>query len=331
MRVATGVALLAWTSLAGAQETTLRIATLAPEGSSWMQLFNTFARTIEKHSGGALRLKFKAGATAGDERQVVHKMRLGELDGAAVTPIGLSLIQSEVLLFEMPFFITRADELAHLRRELDGELRKMFLDKGFVLLAWGDVGPVHLFSSVAIGSRADLSRMKVWAWVDDPVVRAVFAELGLPGVPLSLPDVLPSLEKGLINGCYGSPLSVLALRWHAHVKFMVAQPITHAIGAAVVSRRSFDKLAPKLQEMLLNDARELEDQVNAQISGDNVKALASLQRAGLKVIDAPADVLRDFDAAARAVRTKLEGSVYSHAFRMRVEALLESYRAAKTH
>src|SRR5687767_11587795 len=118
LRLGAGLLLLAVTSAAGAQ-TTLRIATLAPEGSSWMQLFHTFARQVALESKGELTLKFQAGATAGDERQVVHKMKLGALDGAAVTPIGLSLIQSEVLLFEVPMLVTRADELNHLRTRLD--------------------------------------------------------------------------------------------------------------------------------------------------------------------------------------------------------------------
>ena len=137
-------------------ETLLRIATLAPEGSSWMRLFHRLSGKLEKRTAGSLRLKMYGGGVAGDGRHMVRKMRQGELDGAAVTPIGLGLIQSEVLLFEVPFLITRQEELEHVRDKLDGELRKMFEERGYVLLAWGDIGQVYLFTGTPLEKRSDL-------------------------------------------------------------------------------------------------------------------------------------------------------------------------------
>jgi TRAP-type C4-dicarboxylate transport system substrate-binding protein len=308
-------------------ENTLRIATLAPEGSSWMRHFHRFADRLERRFGGELKLKLYPGGMAGDERHIVRKMRQGELDGAAVTAIGLGLIQSEVMLFEVPFLITRADEVEFLRAKLDGELHRMFEERGYVLLAWGDIGSVYIFTGAPLTSRADLPKLKMWAWVDDPVVRAVFEEIGLTGVPLSVPDVLPSLESGLINGCYGSPLSVVALRWQSRLKYMFATPLTYGMGAAVVTKRAFDRLPPEQRSALLAEARELGTLLSSQVKTDNERALASLQKSGIKVIEPPKDLMREFQTASRVVRVKLEGNVYSAAFRKKVEELLDGYRS----
>jgi TRAP-type C4-dicarboxylate transport system substrate-binding protein len=308
-------------------ETTLRIATLAPEGSSWMRHFHRFADRLEKRFHGELKLKLYPGGMAGDERHIVRKMRVGELDGAAVTAIGLGLIHSEVMLFEVPFLITRAEEVEYLREKLDAELRHMFEERGYVLLAWGDIGSIYIFTGAPLGSRADFPKLKMWAWVDDPVVRAVFEEIGLAGVPLAVPDVLPSLESGLVNGCYGSPLSVVALRWQSRLKYMFATPLTYGQGAAVITRRAFDRLTPEQKSAVLAEARELGALLSAQVKTDNERALAGLQKAGIKVVEPPKDLMHDFATASRVVRVKLEGSVYSAQFRKKVEELLDEFRA----
>ncbi len=323
-------ALALFAGAAPAQETvTFKIATLAPEGSSWMNLFHTWGKAVEEHSAGKIKVKFYPGGVAGDERDAVRKMRLGQINGAAVTAIGLGLIQSEIRVLELPLLIHDYAELDYVRNKFNDEIRKKFEDKGYVLLAWGDVGPVHIFSNVEIKSKGDLKQTKLWAWVDDPLVRALFQQLGANGVPLGVPDVLPSLQTGLINACYGSPLSTLALQWYTKVKYMTKLHISQAIGATVVTKKDFDKLTPELQKVLLADSKELETKVLKQIREDNEKALVSMKQAGLQVVDSPPEMVKDFTEQAVAIRTKLEPSVYTHDWREKVEKALADYRAGK--
>jgi TRAP-type transport system periplasmic protein len=330
-RIALALAFASLTLVGGAAraQTALKIATLAPEGSAWMVSFHEWAKNVEEHSAGKIKIKFFAGGTAGDERDAVRKIRLGLLNGAAVTAIGLGLINSEVRVLELPMLIGSYDELDFVRNKLDVELRKKFDDKGYVLLAWGDVGPVHIFSNIPIKSKADLGQTKMWAWVDDPIVRMLFQQLGTAGVPLGVPDVLPSLQTGLINACYGSPLSTLALQWFTKVKFMTSMNITHAVGATVITKKEFDKIPPDLQKILMNDSREFEVKLLKTLRAENAKALTSMKSAGLTVIESPPDMVKQFTAEAIAIRPKLEPSVYSHDFRMKVEKLVADYRAGK--
>lgn len=318
-------------SLGGAAhaQTTLKIATLAPEGSSWMVQFHEWGKNVEDHTGGKLKVKFFAGGAAGDERDAVRKMRLGQLNGAAVTAIGLGLINSEVRVLELPMLINNYEELDYVRNKLDGELRQKFIDKGYVLLAWGDVGPVHIFSNTPLKTKADLASTKMWAWVDDALVKALFQQLGVNGVPLGVPDVLPSLQTGLINAAYGSPLSTFALQWYTRLKYMTSLHITQAIGATVITKKQFDALPPDVQKTLLADSKEFETKLLKVLRADNDKAVQQMKNAGLQVVESPPDMVKEFTAQAVAVRPKLEPSVYSHEWRMKVEKLIADYRAGK--
>jgi TRAP-type C4-dicarboxylate transport system substrate-binding protein len=310
-------------------QTVLKIATLAPEGSSWMNQFHEWAKNVEEHTGNKIKVKFFAGGTAGDERDAVRKMRLGQLNGAAVTAIGLGLINSEVRVLELPMMINGYDELDYVRNKLDAELRKKFEDKGYVLLAWGDVGPVHIFSNIPLKSKADLAQTKMWAWVDDALVKALFSQLGVNGVPLGVPDVLPSLQTGLINACYGSPLSTLALQWYTKLKYMTSLHITQGIGAAVITKKAFDSMPPDVQKTIMTDSKDFEGKLLKILRADNDKALQQMKQAGLQIVESPPEMVKQFTEQAVAVRAKLEPSVYSHDWRMKIEKLVADFRAGK--
>jgi TRAP-type C4-dicarboxylate transport system substrate-binding protein len=311
---------------ARAETTVIKIATLAPEGSSWMKVFHEFGQAVEKRAP-TLKVKYYAGGVAGDERDAVRKMRLGQINGAAVTAIGLGLIQPEVRVLELPFIFNSFAELDYVRTTLDGEFRKKFEEKGYVLLAWGDVGPVHLFTNTPVKSRDDLNQLKLWAWTDDPVVRTLFQQLGLNGVPLGVPDVLPGLQTGLINACYGSPLATLALQWNTKVKYMTSMVIGQSIGAIVLTKAAWSGLAPDAQKVLAEEAKKMQDKLLGIVRTDNGTALKKMLTIGMQEVPTPAPVASEFEKQGRVVAQKLEGQLYSHEFRGRVEKLVAEYRA----
>lgn len=308
----------------------LKIATLAPEGSMWMNLFHEWARDVESHTGGAVKIKFYSGGVAGDERDCVRKMRMGQLGGAAVTSVGLGLIQPEVRVLEVPLLISSYDELDYVRGTLDAELRAKFDEKGFVLLGWGDVGPIQIFSTQPVRSRADLAKTKLWQWADDPISKVMFDTLGLRGVPLGPPDVLPSLSTGMVDTVLGSPLAVLALQWHTRLRYVTRMRFGQAIGATVVTRAQFDKLTEAQRQIVLADARVLERKLLTQVRGENDRALAAMVKQGFTVVDAAPELGRELESLAKPMRDALEPRLYSHAFRARVEKLVADYRASKT-
>ena len=196
-----------------AAETMLKVATLAPEGSSWMKLFHEWQKAVESRTSGRVKVKFYAGGVQGDERDCLRKIRLGQISGAAITGIGLASVAPEVRVLDIARTYQELDEL---RAALNDTLRKKFEEHGFVLLSWGDVGPVQLFSNRPIKTIDDLKQLKLWLWSDDPISGKLFNAIGLRGVPMGVPDVLPGLSTGQIDAFFASPLSALALQWSTH-------------------------------------------------------------------------------------------------------------------
>jgi len=311
-------------------QSAFKIATLAPEGSSWMKLFHELAANLEKKTNGRVKVKFFAGGVQGDERDAVRKMRLGQINGAAVTGVGLGMINAEVRLLELPGLFNNDAELDYVRSTLAGEFQKKFNEKGYVLLGWGDVGWVYIFSNIPIRSREDIAKTKLWAWTDDPLVRALFKNLGVQGVPLGVPDVLPSLQTGLIDACYGSPLSTIALQWHTKVKYMTSMPTSVGIGATVVLKKDFDALSKEDQKVLVEEAKLLEDKLITTIRKDNDRALAKMKSLGLEVIPVPPALVDDIRKSSLAVWDDLSGKMYSKEWLDKIKRLLADYRKSHT-
>jgi TRAP-type C4-dicarboxylate transport system substrate-binding protein len=303
----------------------LKIATLAPEGSSWMKLFHQWQGRVETRSEGRIKVKFYSGGVQGDEPEVIRKMRLGQLSGAAITGIGLSKIDPQVRALEAA---RTYEELDHARARLGDLLKKKFDEKGFILLGWGDVGPVRIFSQVPIKSLEDLRKTKLWMFSDDAITKELFNALGLRGVPMGVPEVLPSLATGSIDAFFGSPLSTVALQWAPHAKYVTSAVIGMATGATVVTKKAWSELTPEDQKLVIEEARSMEADVKKQIREDNTNALEKLvKQLGLVIVPTPVEMQREVARKAMTVADKA-GAQFSKDFQVEVAKLLEEYRKA---
>src|SRR5262245_57186285 len=205
-----GLAAAALLAPAEAEAREVKIATLAPDGSAWAKIMAEGGKKIGEKTSGRVQVKYFFSGSQGDERDVVRKMKLGQIDGSALTAVGLGLIKGDVRVLELPFLIKNNQELDYVRDKMAPDFEKQFADAGYVLIAWGDVGWTHYYSNREIKNKEDLKAVKMWAWTDDPIVRAFFKRMDINGVPLGVPDVLPALQTDTINACYGSPLAAVA-------------------------------------------------------------------------------------------------------------------------
>jgi len=314
---------------AAADTTEIRLATLAPDGSSWMKILGKGAAEIEKKTDGRVTIKYYAGGVQGDERDVVRKIGLGQLDGGAVTSVGLSLIYEGIRVLEAPRMFDTVEELDYVADKMWPYFQKKFADKGFKLNDRGDVGWIYFLSQSEVRSLADLRKAKVWKWSDDGIVGAMYKKLNVSGVPMGVPDVLPSLTTGRINACYGSPLAAVALQWNTKVKWITSLPMSYAIGATVIRTEAFNKMSKDDQALIGKITRGMSKTLRKQVRRDNQSALAQMKRKGVKVSETPADMIRDFDDAAKEVWKDMVGKVYSQAELDMALKYRDEYRAKK--
>src|SRR5215510_1037672 len=212
----------------------LRIATLAPPDSTWMKILDKGSADIAEKTSSRVTLKWYPGGVQGDERDFVRKIGLGQLDGAAVTSIGLAMIDESIRVLELPMMFDSIDEMDYVADKMWPYFQKKFEKKGYKLTDRGEIGWIYFLSKDKIESLADLKNAKVWQWGDDQIVAAMYRKLNISGVPLGVPEVDAALTSGRINACYGSPVAAVALQWYSKVKFMTSMPMSFAMGATVL-------------------------------------------------------------------------------------------------
>ncbi len=280
----------------------IRVATLAPDGSAWMKVLSKGAQKIESATEGRVKIKYYANGSQGDEKDVVRKLGLGQLDGAALTSVGLSLIEKSVRVLELPRLFRTEAEVDFVRGKMWKRIQKRFAKKGYQLAPkGGDVGWIYLYSNTPIKSLGDLKKVKMWRWSEDGIVKAMFGKLGINGVPLGVPEVMSALNTGRINAVYGSPVAMVALQWYTKIKYATSLPMSYGIGGSVMRTEVWNKISEADQKAITKILKSQAMILRRTIRKDNVRALKAMQKAGVKVIETPKDVVDAVDSAATGV------------------------------
>lgn len=321
------VAVLAMTRPARADGTELRIASLAPSGSPWMEVLDKAASETKEKTAGRVTLKYFEGGQQGDERDFVRKIKLGQLDGAAVTAVGLSMIDESIRVLELPMMFQSAEELDYVADKLWPYFQKKFEKKGFKLNDRGEVGWIYFLSKSKVEKIADLRGQKLWLWGDDALVGAVFKKLGLNGVPLGVPEVDAALTSGKLDACYGSPVAAVALQWYSKVKYMTSMPMSFAIGATLVSLDAYKKLSPEDAKLVEDIGRANAKKLRKTIRKANEDAKGTMSRKGVQVVQTPVAMVDDFTKQASELWNELAGKIYSKEELKMVLDARDEYRA----
>jgi TRAP-type transport system periplasmic protein len=289
---------------------TLRIASLAPAGSSWMKVLYAWKATLEEETQGRLKLRFYPGGAQGDERDFVRKMRVGQLDGGVVTMTGMSMLVRPMVILVLPDFLDTYEKLDRVRLKMAKEFEKMFEDEGFLMVAWGDAGKTRLFSQKKIERPSDIKSMRPWIWKDDLVFIEFYDVIGASGVRLGVPEVYPGLQTKMIDVVTSSALTAVALQWYTRVTYMTGHNSAIIAGGMVMRKEKIDALAPDLKEAFLRTAKRVETLLNTTIRRDDQKAYDVVMKKGIVATDT-SQYRAEWDAAAKQVRDRMTGRVFS--------------------
>jgi TRAP-type C4-dicarboxylate transport system substrate-binding protein len=320
--------LIGFRDSASAQQFTIKFASIAPEGSTWMKVLREYDTAIRQESGGRMGFKIYAGGVQGEDKDVIKKIRLGQIQSAGFTGVGLGEIAPKVRILDSPFLFHNYDEVDYIYKTFDQEFDQAFRDNGFILLGWAEVGFVYVFSNTPIRTLADMDNVKMWMWEGDVVAEETFKAFHLNPIPLSVVDVLTSLQTGLINGVYISPYAAIALQWNSRVKYMMSVPLADACGAVVIVKKMFDKLPPDLQDILVRDGRKYMAELTAKSRKENEEAIPTMAKSGLQVIKVTSPTtLKEYAAIGKSARQALVGKLFDQEFLDRVEKALTDFRA----
>lgn len=283
----------------------LKFATLAPQGSTWMNIIADWATKVDKESHGRLKFKLYPGGVSGDEPDVLRKIRFGQLQGGALTGHGIGYIYSPARVLEIPFLFRSYEEVDYVREKLMPEFRAGFRKNDFELVGWMETGFVRLFSKVPVRSMDEIKKRRVWLWQGDQLAGAFFTAANISPVPLPITEVFTSLSTGLIDTAVAPPLGAIALQWFTKTPYMVEINLADGVGGLLVSGKFFNKLPKDLQDLLLRTGNEASVRLLSETRRDNEKSLDVLKKNGVSVSMTAHDVkdseltdLRDKAAAS---------------------------------
>ena len=305
---------------------TFKVATIAPEGSTWMKLMHELDERVREETRGEVGFKFYPGGTQGSDLDVLRKIRTGQIHGAGLTGVGLGEIESSLRIFELPFMFRSAEEVSLAHETLDPILEQRLRDRGFELLGWAEIGFVYLFSHAPVASASDLKRMKMWLWEGDPLAEALLREFGVSPVPLNITDVLTSLQTGILNTVYTTPYACLSLQWFTRVDYMTDVPITHAMGAVVLNKKTFDKLRAEQQATVKRIAADIFDRLLAATRQQNREAADVIAERNIARVAVSQQDVRGFEATSRRVWEQLVGVLYERDLLDKLTGVVEASR-----
>ena len=319
----TAVALLVPGAPAGSQApstTTIRIASLAPPGSSFVKVLKAWSRTLQKETEGRVELRVFSGGSEGSDRDLVKRIRSGKLDAAGVATTGLSMVAPELQVLTAPGLLTDDEQLDRARERLDAKLQKLIEDGGFKLLAWGDGGKNRIFSSSAFSSPADLSSKAAWAGKENAVQMAYAKAIGATPVRVGASGVLPGLKDGSLKVVPASAMAAVAFQWYTQLGFMTSSNFNIIVGGSIISRKKFDELSKGDQEILLDTAKRAAAKLDQIVGRDDDRAYQTLLTRGITEVDTSA-TRSEWDAAAKRAREQLvQRGVFSKSLLNAVEA-----------
>ena len=321
--------LIATAGNAASKTTVIKLATLAPEGSAWTEIFSNLNTELKEKTNNGVRLKIYPGGVLGDEKDMIRKMYVGQIHGAVLTSAGLSTIFSEMDVFQIPFLFKTYDEVDYVLDKMDSFFKKGFEDKGYILPAWTEGGFIRLMSTRPMASLDDLRNAKVWTWEDAPMAKAIFDAAGISAIPLSLPDVQVGLQTGLVEVVYAPPSGAISLQWFTKTKFITDLPLMYLIGGIVIKKNIFKKLSSDHRQILLELCSKYMDQLKLVVRQENQEALKVMSKHGVKLIRPSKEQIKEFkEVSARAMNRQI-GKSFSKKIRDEVIGYVEEYRETK--
>ena len=308
--VLAGFALPGTTTATKAEESyTLRIATLAPAGSSWMKIVNAWNKTLQDRTQGRLKIRVYPGGSQGDERDFVRKMRVGQLDAGIMTMTGMSMIVRAMIVLVLPGFLDTYEELDRVRGKMAPQFEAMFEKEGFKLVGWGDAGLNRLFAAKPFRSPEDLKSLRPWVWKDELVFVELYDVIGANAVRLGVPEVYPALQTRMVDMISSSALTAVALQWYTQVKYMTGWNSAIIAGGTMMRKDKYDELPPDLREVFDSTAARAHELINKTIRKDDEKAYEIVLKKGIQAVDA-GDAMPEWNAAYKKVRDNFTGRLF---------------------
>lgn len=283
----------------------LKIATLAPDGSFWMNEARKAADEIESKTSGRVSFRFYPGGIMGTEEAVLRKMRIGQLHGGVVLAGTFDQIVPDIQIYELPLLFTSYEEVDAIRANTDERLLRQLADGGYHSFGFIEGGFAYLFTTSKASSFADLDGRKAWIPDGDPIGRVLVEEAGLSPVPLGLSDVLTGLQTGLVDVVSGPPVAAVALQWFTKVKYRIDMPVLYTYGCMVIAQRAWSGMSADDRAIVDEVLSKMTHTLDRRAREDNQEAKRALEAQGVVSVTPDEATASRWEALAKRSSARL--------------------------
>lgn len=323
------LALLSSTTLGAQKKLVIKIATIAPDGSAWMKVFSELNADLKAKTDNRVRFRIYPGGVLGDEMDMLRKMHIGQIHGAALLAPGLSTLMKDINVTQVPFLFETYDEVDYVMAKMETFFKQGFEDKGYVLMGWSEGGFVRMMSTVPINTLTELKKAKVWTWEEAPIAQAIFDEAKISAIPLSIPDVLLGLQSDMIQVVYAPPAGAISMQWFVRTKYMTDVPLMYLAGGIVIKKRILNKIDKAdlkiMTETIDRHMIKLKDVIRKQ----NQEAITVMEKHGVTILKPTREEIEKFKTLSNRAMQRLGNKEMSKDVLKELYGHLEAYRKGK--
>ncbi len=306
---------------------TIKIGSVAPIGSPWDNALRGIAADWSRITGGQVQLKTYMGGIAGDEPDMLRKIRIGQLQGAAVTSLALNQVVPDLLALSTPFLIETEAELDYVLAKTTPDFVSLLEKRDLRVLAMSKAGWVRFFSRRPIFVPDDLKRMRLAVNTGEPELLAAWMGLGFDPVPLGIADTMVGLQSGMVDAAYGSPLLAAGYQWFGPANHMSSLRVAPVLGAIVVSDRVWQQVPESYRPAMLEAVTKAERKLYEETTRLEADALRVMTEHGLVVDPLPPQDEKLWRAEMDRGFEMIVGKAFSRAIYDKITALLRDYRS----
>ena len=309
--------------------TDLKLATVAPEGSTWMKDLRAAGAQVKERTGGRVNLKFYGGGIQGTDKKVLRKIRIGQLQGGVFTSNSLEERYPDILIYGLPMLFNSQAEVDYVRQRMDAKLAAGLEKAGFVSYGFAGGGFAYFLTGKPVAALADLRGQKIWVPEGDQTSYVAMQALQLSPVVLPITDVLTGLETGLLDIVATPPVGAVILQWYTKTKFVTNLPLSYTLGVLAIDKAALQGVSDADKAALREAMTELYARIDAQNRTDNAKAEQALRSNGLKFVEpVAADVPKWRAAVSAAMDDMAAKGAFSADLLSEVRHHLQDYRKA---
>ena len=300
-----------WAGSAAAQ-TTLKLATMAPDGSIWMQALANAKAEIETATAGAVKVKIYPGGIMGSEQDVLFKIKTGQLHGGGFLGYAINVVCPDIGALMFPMVFRNYDEVDRAFEKMRPFLDERTQAAGFEALGWTEVGFSYAYSVKPISSLETMRATKVWG-LDSPMLMELLGAADIASIPADVTDVLTALQTGLLESVFGPPTAAIAVQWHTKIRYCNSLRLTYAVGGVFLSKSAWNAVPAAHRATVKSIFDKHCRQLTPKVRQSDIEALEFMRTQGVQILDPTPETRAAFEQVADRALVKVKGRDFSAA------------------